>query len=266
MQIIITTRGRTEKQLTLQSLPRELLRRTMLVCPKREASELYRRYNDVGVKIVIEPYDNMKLAQKREWTVHEWLKYGHEKILMLDDDLTFRTRISTDDWHLRTIWGEELIPEFQRIEDKLGPEYPHVGFGQAQGNNRLEEVGWKSPAKQVCTLGYYLPIVAKECRWDLVELRQDMCATLQLLLKGYPNAIWTETVVDQKRNAPGGCSIYRTDEMSAAEARKFAALFPNYVSVGKRKYGRLEVTVQWQKALVYGRRHRRQLEKQTTLV
>jgi hypothetical protein len=47
--------------------------------------------NDVGVKIVIEPYPNMKLAQKRGWIVHEWLKYGHEKILMLDDDLTFRT-------------------------------------------------------------------------------------------------------------------------------------------------------------------------------
>ena len=217
MQIIVPTRGRIYEQLTLQSLPSELRRRTTLVCPKREASSLYRLYNDLGVKIVIEPYPNMKLAQKRGWIVQEWFRCGYEKILMLDDDLTFRTRISADDWHLRTIWGEELIPEFQRIEDKLGPEYPHVGFGQAQGNNWLEEVGWKSPGKMVCTLGYYLPIVAKECRWDLVELRQDMCATLQLLLKGYPNTVWTGTVVDQKHDAPGGCSIYRTDEMSDAE-------------------------------------------------
>src|SRR5262245_51533417 len=111
-----------------------------------------------------------------------------------------------------------------------------------------------------CALGYYLPVVAKEVRWDLVELRSDYCASLQLLLKGYANAVWTETVVDQKRNAPGGCSTYRNDEMSAAEARKFAALFPNYVSVGKRKYGRLEVTVQWQEALKYGQRHRRQID------
>ena len=52
MQIVIPTRGRTEKQLTLQSLPRELREQTTLVCPKREASELYRLYNDAGVKIV----------------------------------------------------------------------------------------------------------------------------------------------------------------------------------------------------------------------
>jgi len=257
MQIIIPTRGRIDQQITLQQLPCELRKRTTLVCPENEAVALSYEYADV--EIVVEPYPDMKLTQKREWIVQEWFRCGYEKILMLDDDLVFSTRISADDWHLREIQGEELIPEFQRIEDKLGPEYPHVGFGQAQGNNWLEEVGWKSPGKMVCTLGYYLPIVAKECRWDLVELRQDMCATLQLLLKGYPNTVWTGTVVDQKHDAPGGCSIYRTDEMSDAEARKLAARFPNYVSVGKRKYGRLEATVQWQKALRDGQRNRSRL-------
>src|SRR5215470_7887335 len=102
---------------------------------------------------------------------------------------------------------------------------------RSQGNDKLEEVGWHSPGKMVCTLGYYLPVVAKEARWDLVELRSDMCVTLQLLLKGYANAIWTETVVDQKRDAPGGCNTYRTDEMSDDEAEKLATLFPGYVSV-----------------------------------
>jgi hypothetical protein len=265
MQIIILTRGRTGQQITLQKLPRELRERTWIVCPRREASGLYRFHKN----IVVEPHP-MKLAEKRGWIVQEWFRRGYEKILMLDDDLVFSTRISADDWHLREIQSAELIPGFQRIEDKLGPEFPHVGFGQRQGNNRLEEVGWKSPAKQVCTLGYYLPVVAKEVRWDLVELRQDMCATLQLLLKGFPNAIWTETVVDQKRDAPGGCSIYRTDEMSDAEAWKFKRLFPEeYVSVVPREYNsgtRLEPRVQWQKALEDGQRHRSQLEKQITLV
>src|SRR6516225_10557579 len=74
MQIIIPTRGRIYEQLTLQSLPGELRRRTTLVCPKREASSLYRLYNDLGVKIVIEPYPNMKLAQKRGWIVQEWFR------------------------------------------------------------------------------------------------------------------------------------------------------------------------------------------------
>ena len=251
MAIIIPTRGRTSKQLTLQSLPGELRRLTTLVCPKVEASGLYRLYPDV--EIVVEPHP-MKLAEKRGWIVQEWFRAGFDKIIMLDDDLRFATRKSTDDdWHLDEIKGEALIPEFKRIAEKLGPEFPHVGFGPRQGNNRLKTVGWKSPGKMVCALGYYLPIVAKEVLWDLVELRQDMCASLQLLLRGYPNAIWTTTVVDQHRDAPGGCCIYRTLEYSNAQAEKLAQLFPGYVSVGER-YGRLEVTVQWKKALEDGRK------------
>ena len=257
MRIIIPTRGRVNRQRTVSVLPRELLSRTTLVCPQQEQRRL--ACLDDDIEVVAQPDPNMRIAAKRAWIVQFCLDRGYEKILMLDDDLVFATRKGPNDKGLRKIRGKELLREFDRLEEKLSRECPHVGFGQRQGNDKLEEVGWQSPGKMVCTLGYYLPVVAKEARWDLVELRSDMCVTLQLLLKGYANAVWTETVVDQKRNAPGGCSTYRTDEMSAAEARKFAGRFPNYVSVGKRKYGRLEVTVQWQKALRDGQRNRSRL-------
>jgi hypothetical protein len=113
-----------------------------------------------------------------------------------------------------------------------------------------------------CVLGYFLPIVARECKFDLVELRQDYCIALQLLLKGYPNAIWQTTVVDQKHDAPGGCSTYRTVEMSNAEAERLAKVFPDYVSVVERDYKgsvpRKEVICQWQKALDDGRKKKSQ--------
>jgi hypothetical protein len=261
MQIIIPTRGRIYEQTTLRSLPPELHKRTTLVCPKREASELHRLYEDV--QVAFEPYPKMKIAQKREWIAQTWHEAGYDKIIVLDDDLVFATRRGLGDWHLEPIWGEALIPEFQRIEDKLGPEFPHVGFGQRQGNNH-EEAGWKSPGKMCFTLGYYLPVVVKECKFDLVQLREDMCVTLQLLLKGYPNAIWNTTVVDQQTNAPGGCSTYRTLEMNNAEAEKLAAMFPDHVSLVwdhvslvwkdySTSTPRLEVIVQWQKALQDGR-------------
>jgi hypothetical protein len=253
MAIIIPTAGRTNQQLTLQSLPPELRKRTTLVCPKREASGLYALYKDV--QIVVEPYSNMRIAQKREWIVRTWLEAGYEKILMLDDDLRFATRKSPDDWHLRDICGKELIPEFQRIEDKLGPEFPHVGFGPRRNNNN-ESGDWKIPGKMVCALGYYLPMVTK-CRWDLVELREDNCVTLQLLLKGHANAVWTGTVVDHNGyDAPGGCSMYRTLEMNNAEAEKLVALFPDYASlrkIYKASVQRKDVRFQWQKALKDGR-------------
>jgi len=271
MQIIIPTRGRTHRQLTLQSLPRELRKRTTLVCPKREASGLYRLYKDAGVDVVVEPYPDMKIAQMREWVVQTWFSCGYDKIIMLDDDLRFYTRKSVDDWHLDEIWGDELMPEFERIEDKLSAAVPHVGFGVRQGNDKLEEVGWQSPGRMCHTLAYHLPIVAKEASFVFggLEIREDFCFSLQLLLKGYPNAVWTETVVNQRKsptyactphNSAGGCSVYRTLAMSNAEAWKFKALFPGFVSVRKPNYKRsvprLEVTVQWKKALRDGQRNR----------
>jgi hypothetical protein len=54
MQIIIPTRGRTNQQLTLQSLPRELRKRTTLVCPDQEAVRLAHLYDDV--EIVVHPF------------------------------------------------------------------------------------------------------------------------------------------------------------------------------------------------------------------
>lgn len=259
LQIIIPTHGRKNGQLTVQCLPKELMKRTTLVCPSKDYGALRGLREDYNV--VKQPDDSWKIHEKRKWIIDEWHDRGFTKIMMLDDDLRFATRISKDDWHLRPITGSELAAEFQRMEDKLGPEFPHVGFGQRQGNNTIESVGWKTPGKQVCSLGYYLPIVSVEANWSLVDLREDMCVTLQLLLKGYPNAVLTETVVDQKEfDAPGGCSRYRTVEMNNEEAEKLAALFPNYVSIVSKKYKdpqkksnkRLETVIQWQRALQDG--------------
>jgi hypothetical protein len=192
--------------------------------------------------------------------MREWLRAGYNKIIMLDDDCSFATRISADSRRLREIKDDELISEFNRIEEKLGPAFPHVGFGQRQGNHLLP-AGWKSPGKMCYALAYYLPIVTKECKFDLVELREDMSVSLQLLLKGFPNAIWTETVIDQRGyGRPGGASDERTVATSDAKARKLAELFPGYVSVRPRAYKaslpRCEVVVQWQRALEDGQRLR----------
>jgi hypothetical protein len=258
MQIIIPTRGRTNQQLTLQSLPRELRKRTTLVCPEEEAVPLAYCWPDV--EIVFQPDTDLTIAQKRKWIMEEWLRGGYDKIIMLDDDLCFSTRKNADGAGLRAIQGEELLSEFQRIEDKLGPEFPHVGFGARQFNNNVKS-GWKIPGRMQYSLGYYLPIVVKECELGRIETREDMDITLQLLRKGYPNAVSQTTVNDQRKyDAPGGCTNERTIERSNADARKLAELHPGYVSVVEKDYKasvpRKEVICRWQKALEDGQRHR----------
>jgi hypothetical protein len=254
MQIIIPTRGRTARQLTLEALPSELRKRTTLVCPKIEVGRLFRLHKDV--EIVVQPDPTWTIARKRAWIMREWLRCGYDKILMFDDDLCFATRISESDRHLRAIHGDELGAEIQRLEERLGPEFPHVGFGARQGNNNLKKVGWHTPSRMMYSLGYYLPIVVKECELGRIETREDIDLTLQLLRKGYPNAVWHTTVNDQRFNAPGGCTTERTIESSNADAYKLVELHPGYVSTIERSYKasvpRVEVRCQWQRALQDG--------------
>jgi hypothetical protein len=253
MQLIIPTCGRTNQQLTLQSLPYELRKQTTLVCPKREASELYRLYKDVV--ILVQPDPNWTIAQKRKWIMEEWLRCGYDKIIMLDDDLNFATRISENDTALRSMRGEELIPEFEHIEEMLSTDVPHVGFGPRQGNH-TKEAGWQI-GRMIYSLGYYLPVVVEQCELGRIETREDMDLTLQLLRKGFRNAVWNKTVADQRMyDAPGGATNERTMESSNADADKLARLHPGYVSVVDRAYKssvpRKEPVCQWQKALQDG--------------
>jgi hypothetical protein len=253
MQIIIPTRGRINQQPTLQSLPYELRKQVTIVCPKREASELYRLYKDV--KILVQPDPNMTIAQKRKWIIELYHRFGYPKIIMLDDDLNFATRISENDTALRSIRGEELIPEFERIEEMLSPDVPHVGFGPRKDNHK-KDAGWAID-RMIYSLGYYLPVVVKECELGRIETREDMDLTLQLLLKGYPNAVWHTTVTNQRQfDAPGGATNERTVESMNADCYKLARLHPGYVQVVDRSYKssvpRKEPICQWQKALQDG--------------
>lgn len=259
MQIIIPTKGRVNRQLTVTWFSKAMRKRTSIVCPRREGFSLEALGEDL--EIVRQPDPEWTIARKRKWILEEWQRRGYEKIIMLDDDLRFATRVSDDDWHLREISGEELEKEFDRLEEKLGPEFPHVGFGTRQGNNQLEEVGWKSPGKMVYSLAYYLPLVLKEADPFILETREDMILSLQLLLKGYPNAVYHTTVVDQREMmGRGGASSERTLERSDADAERMAQMFAGYVSVVNKKYKssvpRKEVIVQWKRALEDGQRKR----------
>jgi hypothetical protein len=129
MPIIIPTRGRTFSQLTLAALPAELRARTTLVCAQNEVWRL--SLLDERVRVVARPHAEWRLAETRAWIIRRWLELGYDRILMLDDDMHFSTRISAKDWRLKEITGQALIPEFNRLEEKLGPAYPHVGFGKA---------------------------------------------------------------------------------------------------------------------------------------
>jgi len=243
MRIIIPTRGRVNQQRTVSVLPRELLSRTTLVCPQQEQRRL--ACLDDDIEVVAQPGANMRIAATREWIIQHCLDRGYDKIIMLDDDLTFATRRSADDTRLRKIRGKELIREFDRLEEKLGPEFPHVGFGVRQGNDKLAEVGWQSPGRMCFTLAYYLPIVAKEAKFDLVEIREDFCMTLQQTFLPQTHPLYKVQMRALKADALGAL------EPQVLQAAVVEANNPCHVAPGELRkveelddYGKLK-TIRW---------------------
>lgn len=259
MRIVIPTRGRTDQQRTFSFLPPELRAFTDIVCPAKEIKFFNEWRNDVNA--IAQPDPEMTITKKRAWIMEEWHRRGHDKIVMLDDDLEWFVRIKEGDWHLRYVTPKDMVYWFSELANKLGKEIPHAGFGPRQGNNRVEP-GWASPGRQMYVLGYFLPVVLQECELGRIENREDMDVTLQLLRKGYPNEICHTITASQYGYArgTGGCDGQRTINQANDDANRLAELHPGYVRVVQKEYKasipRLEVVCSWAKALRDGQQWR----------
>jgi len=259
MRIYIPTRGRINRQVTLSHLAGTSFRtRVTLVCPSHEADSFRVLYP--WLDVLEQEDDNITIAKKREWVMR--LPHGHEKLLMLDDDLHFYVRRDDVPDRLRYAVSSDIDFWLNELENKLSAVVPHAGFGVRQGNNN-RSLGWQSPDRMMMALGYHLPTVLREAELGRIETREDMDVSLQLLRKGYANAVCHTFVVGQEGAgyaAAGGCSGQRTTEASNADAHRLAELHPGYVRVVERAYRssvpRAEVVCSWAKALRDGTRSR----------
>lgn len=253
MRIVIPTYGRAGQQVTYGYLPKEWKAKTDFYVNQKDADKLV-SYGIArpGSQIFVVPEDIKTIAQKRAYILQHT---GHEKILMMDDDLRPFSRRDGNGTKLFQSTEAEICEAFNTITDLLD-NYRHVGISPRQGNNNLEGP-LEANTRMVYALGYHVPTILKECVLGRIEHREDMDYTLQLLRKGYENRVLVNFCVDQKYNAPGGASLERTMEASNADARKLAELHPGLVRVVEKAYKasvpRLEVVCSWKKALEEGR-------------
>ena len=251
VRIIIPTKGRRNNQLTLRNLPKDLQLVTTVVCPYKEA--VYIKEDFPHVEVVRQPEEIQTIAEKRKWIVDG---ATDDKIVMLDDDLRFAVRREDNPGLFRQAAPHDILKAFAELQNLLGPETPHAGFavrGSGIGD-AAKRGGWQTTGKRMMySLGYHVPTVKAHAIFGRINTREDMDITLQLLLKGFPNAVNFSFVTDQAAFKPGGCSEERTVEKSNLDALKLAEFFPNYVRVSEKDYKasvpRLEVVVQWQQAL-----------------
>lgn len=247
LRVIIPTFRRTDQQHTFRGLPAEWKAQTTFVVDKTDAASLEHRYKATGCEVLVHPEEVKTIAQKRAWILRE-LRHG--KIVMFDDDLRFAYRPNPAFTKLE---GAQtgVVGNFLNELSLTLDSYVHAGWSARQGNNRLTS-GFVYNTRMMYVLGYRRADVVEHCELGRIETREDMDVTLQLLRKGFPNAVMTNICADQAYNAPGGASMERTVESSNADAHKLAALHPGLVRITEKSYKasvpRLEVVCSWKEA------------------
>lgn len=195
------------------------------------------------------------LPAARAWVAEA---FAGQKVLMLDDDLSFAERRKDDPTKFAKTSLASIKKMLAAIEKKLD-KYAHVGLCSREGGNRVTTDQEATRMSRV--LAYNLALVPKDVQFDRVLLPEDFDVTLQLLYKGLPNLVLAGWCHNQPgSNTAGGCSVYRTIEVHNAAMLKFGALHPDTVKIvekqTKTSWGglpRLDAHVQWKKALAIGR-------------
>ncbi len=265
MHIYIPTRGRAKDLFTKSTfalIPEMLHDRVSLVVHDSELDdyvhEMMKEYNDCH-RLLLTAGDYDGIAEKRLWIGEHARKEGHDKFVMLDDDIDFLVRKADDDWRLRAASGIEAIDMFAELEYRLD-EYAMVAISPREGNNRLgigsqrDLVVENTRAMRILAFRTDDFLSVEHCR---VPVMEDFDVTLQLLRSGRKNLVLGYWANGQKAtNAPGGCSIWRTLELHNGAAERLAELHPQFVRTrikeNKTNNGglerRTEVTVQWKRA------------------
>lgn len=252
MKIYIHTSGRPHKQTTLRGFSKKLLEDTVLVVQAKQFTDHEHRYGK-RCEVVALPDHITKLSPTRQWILEN---AETNEFVMLDDDLTFSYRLPGTGVKLHKANEQVIESMFADMEELLKGGYAHVGISAREGNNHVD-AGVKTVGRMMRILGYNKATVFEEqCRLDRVETKQDFDMTLQLLRKGWPNAIIYSYAHNQPgSNNAGGCSIYRTPEVMARCSHELAALHPDFVTVvekeTKSSWGggtRTDVRIAWKKA------------------
>lgn len=196
------------------------------------------------------------ISPTRQWILDYELG---PKLIMLDDDLRFSIRKSSDmrEWALKPATTNEAAEIFEDIESLLD-NCPFVGISARQGNNRITER--ILVAKRMWNVwGVDRTVLRREkIRADAVPTMEDFWVQLNLLTLGYETQMICNYVHDQASgsNAAGGCSLFRTgatQEQSIAILRK---TFPSFVDIRpapENKYGaKYDITFRGKKALEFG--------------
>lgn len=261
MAICIPTRGRADRQITLDNIPTKLKKMTYLIVDKNEYSK-HKRYKSEIKDILVMPKGwgnyNGNASDKKQWATEN---IEERFYFIVDDDLKFDVR---KDGRLMKAELSDVYRAFNRLYGWLKNEFAHVALSAREGNNRVvEDFIDVSRAMRVCA--FDLKVIHKEkIKMNRLSLMSDFDTTIQLLELGYPNRIlYKYANGHRKSNDEGGCSLYRSPQLMEESANGLHNFHRPFVKVTQKKTTkpwagfdskvRTDVVVSWKKAYKFGK-------------
>lgn len=266
MKLYVHSAGRATvgQQVTLKEMTPAMRKGASLVVQHAQRDAYAPVAKELGTKLLVLPPGIDKLSPTRQWLLENAEK---DKFAMMDDDLFFAVRLDSVKFRVfnsltpKQAQTYNITDMMEHVESMLDA-FIHVGILDRSGANRVTEEPYVEVKRMMRFLAYRKKAVLKTgARFDRLVTKQDFDMTLQLLRAGYPNAVLTTYVQDQRggSNTKGGCSVYRTEKTSEAAAHALAKLHPRYVKVVEKttKSGwfdksqpgtRTDVQIAWKKA------------------
>jgi glycosyltransferase involved in cell wall biosynthesis len=228
MKIYISTLGRPDKQITIQSFSKRLLKKTALVVVPEEY-DVHKKY---GIELVKLPKHIKGLSANRQWL----LENADERyVSFMDDDIQFSVRY--DGIRLRKCEPEDVEGLIELWEDWMKEEIPFVGVSLRGGNNRVE-TDYQDIGRIMSCFALDRNVFIKEgFRFDRIPLMQDLDVSLQVLRGGYLNRMSYKYAHNQASGSgsKGGCSAYRTPELIREVSIKLSRFHPGLIKVTAKK-------------------------------
>lgn len=252
MKIYVPTLGRAGTVQTLRYIPQA----TLLVHSSEEAA--YRAAYPT-TDIMVLPDELKGIAKIREYIVRTLS--GSEKVLSLDDDLSFYRRKDPTSHHLIDAEPVDIAAMLAEIEHQLDT-YAHVAIAPREGYPHYAMHGGvpikmvNENVRYVRAIGMNPAKIPATVEFTRCPVMEDFDVALQLLRLGLPSATLVAWAQGQPQTqADGGCSTYRTQELQSEAAYKLQDLHPEFVRVTMKNnasggdFGeRTDVQIYWKKA------------------
>ena len=229
MKIVIPSCGRPRKVWAIYALAPEISKTAIIAVRPGEVDAYHKEYPDNELFVLSEKATDLGKTRQEIWE-----KYGQDRLVMLDDDITeFKTRSYAPNREEPKIRVEDLYDDpgqaqmFADIEKKL--DDPDIAMA-SPSPNWLQPDTFYWPMKTCANVSQFFAIDGRKLynkglRWDRVEWLEDQDFVLQCLEQGLD-------------------AVHMLDYMfvikpmkSKGDKTKLMELWPDYVFNGRRNEG-----------------------------